>query len=386
MNGIAWGLACLLMSQQYPVFEQELIDDQVSIGYGLAIGDVDGDGKADILLADKKAFVWYRNGDWKKFVLAENLTEYDNVCIAARDIDGDGKVEIAVGAQWNPNETKDVSRSGAVFYLVRPEDPTQQWTPIVLHHEPTVHRMRWVQTDAGRYCLVVVPLHGRGNQNGEGRGVNIIAYEKPDDPAAQPWPYQIIDQSLHLTHNLDVYGNNDREQVYVGGKEGVKIFNYNKGRWRSTWLMKNQPTSEIRVGQTKEGVPLLATIGPLHGNTVAVHVPRSGVPDLQTADRIVLDAGLQEGHARAVADFLGTGRDQVLAGWRSPDALGFIGIKLYIPFNPLWEAWTTRVVDLGDMACEDLTVADLNGDGKLDIIAAGRATHNLKIYWNRTGE
>ncbi|MFP6907280.1 MAG: VCBS repeat-containing protein, partial [Verrucomicrobiota bacterium] len=35
------------------------------------------------------------------------------------------------------------------------------------------------------------------------------------------------------------------------------------------------------------------------------------------------------------------------------------------------------------MACEDLKAADLNGDGKLDLIAAGRVTKNLKIYWNR---
>ncbi|MEN2281131.1 FG-GAP-like repeat-containing protein [Algoriphagus sp. SE2] len=34
------------------------------------------------------------------------------------------------------------------------------------------------------------------------------------------------------------------------------------------------------------------------------------------------------------------------------------------------------------MACESLTSADLDGDGKLDLIAAGRATNNLKIYWN----
>ena len=34
------------------------------------------------------------------------------------------------------------------------------------------------------------------------------------------------------------------------------------------------------------------------------------------------------------------------------------------------------------MATEDIQVADLNDDGKLDIIAAGRATNNLKIYFN----
>jgi hypothetical protein len=35
------------------------------------------------------------------------------------------------------------------------------------------------------------------------------------------------------------------------------------------------------------------------------------------------------------------------------------------------------------MACEDLCLADLDGNGKLDIIAAGRATKNLKIYLNQ---
>jgi hypothetical protein len=36
------------------------------------------------------------------------------------------------------------------------------------------------------------------------------------------------------------------------------------------------------------------------------------------------------------------------------------------------------------MACEDLKTADLNNDGKPDIIAAGRASKNLVIYWNQT--
>ena len=107
-----------------PKFEAQTIDNNISIGYGLALGDVDGDGKPDILLADKNQFVWYRNGDWKKFVMIENLTVHDNVCIAARDITGDGKVEVAVGAQWNPAETSDNEQSGSVHYLIRPEDHT----------------------------------------------------------------------------------------------------------------------------------------------------------------------------------------------------------------------------------------------------------------------
>lgn len=41
-----------------------------------------------------------------------------------------------------------------------------------------------------------------------------------------------------------------------------------------------------------------------------------------------------------------------------------------------------RLADDDTMACEDLCLADLNGDGKLDIVAAERATKNVMVYFN----
>ena len=41
-----------------------------------------------------------------------------------------------------------------------------------------------------------------------------------------------------------------------------------------------------------------------------------------------------------------------------------------------------QVVDDGGMATEDALAHDMNGDGWPDIVAFGRATHNIKYYEN----
>ena len=61
-----------------------------------------------------------------------------------------------------------------------------------------------------------------------------------------------------------------------------------------------------------------------------------------------------------------------------------VGLKLYTPRDADMKEWLTTLVDDNGMACEDLCLADLNGDNKLDIVAAGRATKNVKVYFNET--
>ena len=72
-----------------------------------------------------------------------------------------------------------------------------------------------------------------------------------------------------------------------------------------------------------------------------------------------------------------------MVGWRAMNKPGVkVGIKLFTALDKEGKDWRMTLVDDNTMACEDLTVADLNGDGKLDIVAAGRATKNVKIYFN----
>ncbi len=209
-------------------FTAHTFDDHVEIGYGLAIGDVDGDGHSDILLADKQEFVWYQNpgsrgGEWLRRLLVRDLTPRDNVCLAARDLDGDGQVEVAVGANWNPGETSDTTASGAVFYLRRPANPQALWRPVpIAPYDPTTHRMHWVRWQDDDYRLCVLPLHGRGNQNGEGEPVRLMAYQIPLD-APEHATSEVIHAEMHMTHNFDVeaLSPGEPEVLWIGAREGV---------------------------------------------------------------------------------------------------------------------------------------------------------------------
>ena len=381
----------LAIAQEKPPinFQPETIDSQVIIGYGTAIGDVDGDGRQDILLADKKQFVWYRNPDWKRFVIAENLTERDNVCIAARDINGDGKVEIAVGGQWNPGDTEN---SGAVFYLMPGPNRNERWTPIRLHHEPVVHRMRWLKLSRNEFGLVVAPLHGRGNKKGQGAGVRLLVYQMVSGPE-DPWKMTEIDSEYHVTHNFDVaktLNETDTEDIFYLGKEGAKQISYRDGQWQRKELSGVQGGGEIRYGKGNSGSAYLATIEPFHGTDLVLYEPKKLTQGKQLpyAQRTVLDSKFNQGHAVAVGDFFGDGGQQIVAGWRAPNEDGKFGVKLYFPESTdgAEREWKSFFVDENKMACEDLRVADLNGDGRLDIVASGRSTHNLVVYWNRPPE
>ena len=371
-----------------PSFRAVAIDTNIVIGYGITVADVNGDKRPDIVLCDAKQIVWYQNPSWQKHVIAENLTKLDHVCVAAADIDGDGKAEIAVGAGWNPGDTVN---SGAVFYLIPPADRTQKWEPVELPHEPTVHRMRWVKDWQGKPTLVVVPLHGRGNKpaTGEGDGVKIQRYRPPADPH-EKWVVETMNDTLHKTHNFDPvqWDEDEAQELLIAGKEGVHVLNWSAAdnALKLTQLSGTESggAGEVRLGKLSGGKKFFAAVEPMHGTNLVVYTA-PGRDDGKTLwTRHVLDSSLVDGHALACGDLAGSGRDQIVVGWRAMNKPGVkVGLKLFTPLDDAGENWQPTLIDDNTMACEDLCLADLDGDGKLDIIAAGRATKNVKIYFNQ---
>ena len=355
--------------------------DKISIGYGLQITDVNGDGKTDIVLADKSTIQWYENPSWKKHIIASDLTERDNVCITARDINGDGKCEIAVGGQWNFRETQ---KDGAVFYLIASKDRRKPWQAVKLYNEPNTHRMHWLKGTGGKFSLVVKPLRGRGSVEGVGPGFRLLEYLPPANPASgDEWKTREIANYLHLSHNFHPVNWDDdpEEEFIIAAKEGAWHFDRKNGDWFGRQLTRDW-SGEIRDGKLPNGRRFIATVEPMHGVRSAVYVQPDNHSD-GWKRLAVLDDALKDGHAIAVADYLGVGSDQIVVGWRAMHPRGVPGIKLFTPLNKSGTKWRETLLSNGPIAVEDIKAGDLNGDGKPDIIAAARQTKNLTIFFSQ---
>src|SRR5439155_20166594 len=125
---------------------------------------------------------------------------------------------------------------------------------------------------------------------------------------------------------------------------------------------------------------------PPHGTSPVGYTEPEHFDGKQLWARHVLDPSLVGGDALACRDVLGAGSDQIVVGWRAMNQPGVkVGIKLFTPLDKEGKEWRQTLIDDNTMACEDLQLADFNGDGKLDIVAAGRATKNLKVYFNESG-
>ncbi|MGB7158320.1 MAG: VCBS repeat-containing protein [Tepidisphaeraceae bacterium] len=382
-----------------PAFKPEQIDAALKIGYGVVLVDINADKKPDIVVADKERVIWFENPTWELRTITEGKTKPDNVCIDAHDIDGDGSLDLALGAGWQPGNTKDAS---TLQWLRRGKTLDAPWEMFpIKYDEPTLHRMRFVQLDSkpAKKALVTVPLMGRGStreNNWSESGVNIQIYRIPDDPTKDQWIVQTINNRLHVPHNfhaVDLYGRNPWPQLLVASYEGVTLL----GKSDEGWLRSdekhlsdgdqsnpsgNRGASEIRAGKLKDGSPFIATIEPWHGHQVVVYTRAVGTADWK---RSVIDDQLRWGHAVWCADLDGDGADEIIVGVRDPlPGKAQSGVRVYqIVDADGATKWSKSELDPGGVAVEDLAVADLNGDAKPDIVAVGRQTKNVKVYWNQ---
>ena len=388
-------------------FRGQTLDSNVGkVCYAVATADVNGDGKRDVTAVTEDAVVWFENGSWAKKDIIRNATEKDNVCLQPQDIDGDGKIDFALGAAWRPTDTK---AGGTLQWLKRQGDG---WRVMPILSEPTMHRIRWGDVlGKGKPQLIAAPLQGRGTKApnwNQGAGVRILVLTVPDNPARDPWPVEVADESLHTTHNLEIvdFDGDKKLDILICAWEGVFVLQRGSdGRWTKTKIgegnQQAEPfkgTSEIKLGSLADGRKFAAAVEPWHGSQAVIYLAPAKSTTTATPDklweRIAIDEPLNGGHAVWVANLDGDADQEVIVGHRDKNKDGVktpVGpsVIVYDP-KPSTDGgrltFERHVIDDGGVAVEDLMADDLDGDGRADIIAGGRATRNVKIYWNQGPE
>jgi hypothetical protein len=372
----------------FPSFRMQEIETGLQIGYAVLIADINNDGKPDIVVVDKHRVVWYENPTWKRRTIIEGQTKPDNVCIAAYDIDGDGQIDLALGAGWKPFDTKE---GGTIQWLKRGKTLDDPWTLYPIGEEPTVHRMCFADLDGKGMSLIVAPLMGRNstakNNWMDGLPVQILAYHIPKNPTKDRWVPHVVNASLHVVHNIfPMEKLHGRQFIIAASYEGVTMLFPPSDQWRLGEGNQANPQSSRGASEVCYGIAgtaaFFATIEPWHGHQVVVYTPKD---KSKLFDRHVIDEQLKWGHAIQCADLYGDSNNEIIVGVRDnlSDKPGKRrGVRIYKALDEKGTKWARHIVENGGVAVEALAVADLNGDGRPDIIAAGRATGNVRIYWN----
>lgn len=387
--------ALSLLFAQKLEFKTQEIDRSLTVGYATLIEDINEDGKKDIIVVDSHRVIWFENPTWKMHTIITGQTKPDNVCIAAHDIDGDGHLDLALGADWKPFNTK---TGGTLQWLKRGKNIEDPWTLYPIAEEPTVHRIRFADTDGdGKPELVLAPLMGRNStkeQNWtDGSPVRLIAFKIPTNPMKDRWVPEVLDETLHVMHNFYPLPANGKKpaDIITSTYDGVHLISKANGKWSTSKLgvgnqenlKSNRGASEIKQGSLASGAPYIATVEPWHGNQIVVY--NQAKPG-ELWNRKVIDDQLKWGHGVWCADLNGKPGQELVIGIRddlSKETGKRSGVRIYTNPDGKGSDWIRQDIDEGGVAVEDLACADLNGDGRVDIVAVGRATKNVRIYWNQ---
>ena len=392
-------------------------------GYQVAVADVNGDGLMDVLgLSSEESIVeWYESPSWQAHPITTHTRK--NISLAPLRRSGFGLLGLALATDFT---LEDSTRGGNIWWVEppvfgpraiganvsqvgTPPSAEMEWRRFLVAHVPTSHRLRWADLDGGgRPELVDAPILGYGARApGYGVGAPLTWFEAPQiifesrslvrsEDRDWPWRSHLIDDSLTVVHGINVldWDGDGRDEILTASFEGVHLF-HSTGRgqglrWTKVRLAAGEQapkseasggvTSEARRGSSEIGVGkvrgrhFLATIEPWHGEHVVVYFEGERG---QLWNRQVIDSSFHDGHALACADLDGDGNDEIVAGFRGPGT----SLHVYAAADSSGLAWERQTLDT-EMAASGVVIADLNGDARLDVVAIGASTGNVKWYEN----
>lgn len=382
------GLCAGAFAASDPVeFQTHVIEAEMPGGYAVLVADLNDDGRPDVLgmTSRIKELPWYENPSWQRHVLQKDLNGLVNM--AAHDIDGDGIPELAIENEFSMVAAK--SR-GLVWLLEHQGDPRGPWKSVPVDELTTSHHVAWADVDGnGDKELINAPLIGSEALAPKYEdNVPLVYYHVPQD-RREPWKRLLIDATLRgVLHRVRVvqWDADPREELLTAGFDGITLHDPTgtgtEIRWQNTLLSpgrapepKTAGASDVAMGNLN-GTRMLTSVEPWHGNEVVVYTEAA---DGQWQRKVIYDR-LTEGHEVCVGDFNGDGRDDIVAGDRARGEIA--GSHVFFAQDDAGSEWLHQDLDPMGMSASGCAVADLNGDGRLDVVQIGGATKNIKWYEN----
>lgn len=368
-------------------FSEHLIMGGYNYAYGIAAADLTGNGVLDIVSADTiVGLYWFENdgqGNFTQHIIHERTDEWLERCAVA-DINGDGRPEIVIVDNLN----------GSLLYFAFDGDPRERknwrYHYIIEGGLPGAYdvavadfdgdgdldvaasswrkgnRFDWFEQRDGQWirhpieenigetrtiCAVDIDGDGKIDLLGTARTSNqVVWYQNPGDPTNQPWRKTIIDdapQPIH-GHPVDMDGDGDVDVVMALGM--LPPEHYHDG----VALEHHQI-----VWYENDGNP---TVGPWKKHIICAYFPHA-------FEAIAADLD-NDGHIEVVA-----------TAW---DLTGRVALFKHRgdPRGP----WDMQILKDGWLRADQVIVADLNGDGRLDIVVAAERGSNELRWWRNEGQ
>jgi hypothetical protein len=347
-------------------FQEHVIATGLTGGYQVVVADMNHDGRPDLiaLASGLHELAWYENPGWQKHVIVEGIRQPINVTVV--NMDSNGIPVLALAHEFSPQ----AKRSLGVVSILEGTGDLETFKRTDIDKLPSSHRLRTVNG-----LLVNAPLTAEDAVAPDYRGHTPLVFYKPGE-----WKRGLVTDAdegvVHCIYPYDWDGDG-RQDILTASFQGVYLLHSNDdGSWTRTKLTAGSPepwpksgASDVAVGKLGKK-RFLATIEPWHGNEVAVYTEQKG-----EWQREMIDASLVDGHTLLTADLDQNGKDVIIAGYRGKGA----SVNLYRLDG---KKWVKTLLDDGGMAGAGCAVADLNKDGRPDVVCIGTSTANLKWYEN----
>jgi hypothetical protein len=347
-------------------FENVLVDSRMAGDCKMA-GDINGDGRVDLVVAGGKAegLVWYKNPDWRKFLIAVPLVEFSTEGQLA-DINRDGLLDIIVADGSEPGNLLWFENLHGRQYASRPE-----WVRHIIGSiEGWANDLKVADVDGdGRLDILV---HSTDRV--------IVFFQGPD----KGWTRAVLQLGEGGEHGLgvgDINGDGRPDLVVRPGRwleNPGGIAAREPAAWRSHAIGDFPNTFKAEVadlaGDGRVGIVVSA---PESDGDLLWWTHSGDARGSWSARGIAQDVPLA--HTLQIADMDDDGRPDIVVAQMHTSAQR----RLMVFYNrENGHRWDAQVIDTGGL--HNSIVADVNGDGLPDIFGSNYSGNPpVRLWLNR---